>query len=146
MSKGKSKDLKGGIAHAYWDFPLKSNISYQLYSLIIKTYFAILLEKIITTGISYKLPCGLGIFSVTKTPARSKNKGLNWKLMREEGVVEQSATVFPYGFIPKIKWVKTRFYKCQLIFNEVWRLRISKSTRKKLYEEAITNNKIVKYY
>lgn len=54
------------VQEAYEDFPGRDLITKKDFIKIIRSFFLILLEEIVNTGIGYKIPYGLGIFGVQK--------------------------------------------------------------------------------
>lgn len=136
----------GKINKAYDDFPAKDQITKVYFEEVIKTFFALLIGSIINTGVTYKLPYGLGLLGVTKRKLH-RTSLIDWiATKKNNGEPMYYADRTTDGLRPLFFWKKRRSDGATFTFTDIWRLRWSKSTKKTLIHEALENNKIIKYY
>lgn len=112
---------------------------------IIKSFNLLLFNEIITTGVGFKIPYGVGIFGVLKKKYK-KASNVNWESTQESGEIVRFNNSITSQFTPKFVWLKTRSYGGRFAFTDIWRFRLNKDLSGLLYHEAMHNNNIVKYF
>ena len=133
------------VQEAYEEFPTKDSISKKVFITIIKSFNLLLFHEIVSTGIGYKLPYGVGIFVAEKRKYK-KIANRDWKTSEKINQWVRFKEGGRNGFTPKFRWLKKRMDGGKFIFTNIWRLRLKNDALKLLHYEAIENNNIVKYY
>lgn len=142
----KLKISVGKLNKAYDDFPAKDQITKIYFYEVVKTFFALMIESIINTGVTYKIPYGIGLIGVTKNKPYWSTL-LDWKSTKaNNGELTYFTDTSTDGLRPKFFWRKRRCDGATFTFTDVWRLRWPRSTKRLLMHEALQNNKIIKYY
>ena len=66
QSKEPKPTILAGPSEAYKTFPSKDQISLKDFSKIINVFTVNMLNEILTTGVSFKIPYGIGIIGIKK--------------------------------------------------------------------------------
>ena len=142
--KKRNNKLLASYGAAYDEFPGKEKVTLKEFKYIINAFTLNLLSAILQTGISYKMPYGLGILGVKKISKYVEP--VNWVESRKQEKIVNRRLLFTGGLLPKMFWVKKRDWGARFLFTDIWRMKWSRLAKKAMFHEAIENNNIIKYY
>ena len=142
--KQKNPKILATPKDCYNTFPGKNLLTSSEFNNIIKAFTLNLLNAMLTKGLSFKIPYGLGILGITKI--KNRGTGVNWKKSKEIKKIVAVKHDHSNNWVPQMFWKKTRAFGATFTFTDDWRIRWSKFAKKAMFYEAIENNNVIKYY
>jgi hypothetical protein len=126
-------------------YPNKYQITHNDFAIIARTFFFVMMRRMIYEYETYKLPYGLGRMGIFKKTTYGKGV-FDYKLYKEEGIKHWHKNLHTHNYVARIK-LDPRWPNC--IYDSIGRMikfKANRNSSRELAKHLKENNVIYKYY